>query len=200
MPLVYAPDFAYGDLFYGPDLATVEPVYSQDIGFVPPSPSNYAGSVVTSDGPISPTVGEAILRAAVKQLMIDTNLFDDVWIGGKIDWGKRPSVAAGGSVQAISTKIVQGYDSGETALSIYETQMRLGLYVKNENSETRDAIAQRLLQTVSAALYHVSIAGFTVPDTTAVVSWTWNEAKDVSPPTREVEAMLHCDWLSQPGT
>lgn len=195
MALTYDSVVSYGGLSYDSPVVVSVLVYSPAAVYLAPTGTGPQGTLVPPPTASTPLVGEAMIRDAIKKLMLATNAFDDVWIGSKLDWGKRPNVAKGGSVQPISTQLQQGYDFGETAPAIYRTDIRVGIYVRNEDSELRDAIAQRLLQQVDNATYHVSLASLTVPEMTALKHWSWHEAKDVSPPAREIEAHLFCDWL-----
>lgn len=204
MPLTYSAPLAYGELTYSAPLTVSVLVFSAPPAYTSPGSTGTTGTLITVPQGVD-YVGEALIRDAIRQTLVDLELFDDVWVGGALDWPKRPQKTKAASVQPAKTHIVQGYDWGPDSPRIYRTELRIGIYVNDQDTETRDALATQFMQVVDKVLSKTSIAGITVPEQTQFYSWlfagdehpvTRSVSKPfVPPPYREIQGMLTCDWL-----
>jgi hypothetical protein len=204
MSLTYDTQVTYGSLTYDAAISVSVLEYAPGIVYLPPTGTGPQGTLVPPPSVAANYSGEALIRETIRKTLDDLDDFDFVWVGGRLDYAKQRIVPKSASVQAVSTREVRGYDSGPGNLRIFRSQIKIGIYVSNVDTEVRDATASMLLDAVRKTLDYTCIAGLTCPELTKIESWEWHgdtgakqtpTQPDIAPPVREIEAILSCDWL-----
>jgi len=139
------------------------------------------------DGPF-----ERDIRIVIRDLLDATSAFDGVYLSGPPEHrGER-----GGDLRAAAI------EPGETAASscwddvsgplVMTARATIILMARDDDPQTRDEVAEQLLETTIAALDGRSLAGRTLPEWTGIRSWTWRKP---TPPERRIEALLEFRYL-----
>ncbi|WP_165068398.1 hypothetical protein [Paludisphaera rhizosphaerae] len=139
-----------------------------------------------------PSPRERDVRGAIRDLLDATGAFDGVYPAGlPEDRGERSGDLRAAAIEPVATTIsAQGDDVGG-ALTAAAT-LSLTLTARDDDPETRDAAAERLLYAAADALNGVSLADVTLPGSTRIQSWTWKKAVA---PERRIEAVLTFQYL-----
>ena len=131
------------------------------------------------------------IRAAIRDLLLATNEFDAVAMSDEPDDGP----AAGGSRVAVVGPFAgdahEPWDSGLDSTLLIAGRAAVTIISRDEDPETRDAIAEKLMGKLANAINGVSLAGITYTHKTAVVSWKW---KDARPPERRLEVVIKYEY------
>ena len=139
-----------------------------------------------------PSHRERDVRGAVRDLLDATGGFDGVYPAGlPEDRGERSGDLRAAAIEPLGTRIAAQGDDVAGALTADAT-LALTLIARDDDPETRDAAAERLLYLAADALNGVSLAGVTLPASTRIQSWTWRKAVA---PERRIEAVLEFQYL-----
>lgn len=140
---------------------------------------------------------ERDVRIAVRDLLDATTAFDGVYLSGLPERrGERGGDLLAAAIEPAETAASCGWD-GASSSSIMSARATITLMARDDDPQTRDEMAERLLETARAALDGRSLAGKTLPEWTRIRSWVWREP---TPPERRIEASLEFRYLDdEPG-
>lgn len=159
--------------------------------------------------PILPaTKRDRDVRAAIRDRLIATNLFNDVWFTGAITgFGDGGEVAGavidpigGGLAAASGTGLAAGRSIGTGLgwddvgdLLDFTSTVKVTLIARDEDPQIRDERAEQLLGILHNAINgRILVPGLTIPSKTIVAHWVWTSA---NPPERQIEATVSYGFL-----
>ncbi len=133
------------------------------------------------------------VRNAMQTALAATGAFDAVFLWGLPEaHGSGASRLALATIEPLSSAQEDKFDSAATGSLVVASQVQLTLLARHEDPQTRDENAELLLDVAADALNGQSLAGFTIPELTRLVSWRW------SPPTapeRRIEAVFSYQYI-----
>ena len=137
---------------------------------------------------------ERDIRDAIKSALVATDLFDDAWLTGlPEEYGQGASETAAAAIQPVTTRRLSGWDGEPGGQVEYASTIRVTLLRRNPDPQLRDEQAEQLLNTlINAVDGQALVPGLTVPQLTAVASWSWQEER---PPERRIVAMVQTHYL-----
>lgn len=135
---------------------------------------------------------ERDVRIAVRDLLDATSAFDGVYLSGLPETrGERGGDLQAAAVEPDETTASCNWDDA-SGPRIMTARATIVLMARDEDPQTRDEMAERLLETAIAALNGRSLAGKTLPEWTGIQSWAWRKP---NPPERRIEAALEFRYL-----
>jgi hypothetical protein len=136
---------------------------------------------------------ERDIRNAVKQALVATGAFSDVWIMGlPEDYGQVASSLTAAAIEPVSTRLKNGWDAAPAGALDYTSELSVTLLARNPDPQLRDEQVEQLLNFLINAVNGQSLANFTVPQHTVISSWQWLAPK---PPERRISASLGFAYL-----
>jgi len=135
---------------------------------------------------------ERDIRVAIRDLLDATNAFDGVYLSGPPEGrGERGGDRQAAAVEPDETTAICCWDD-VSGPSVRAARATIILMARDDDPQTRDEMAERLLETAIAALDGRSLAGMTLPEWTGIRSWSWRKP---TPPERRIEAALEFRYL-----
>ena len=140
---------------------------------------------------------ERDVRTAACQALAATGAFESVYpYAMPEDRGRRAGDLRAAVVAPINGSNTQEYDDITTGRPLCRMTFHVIVLARDDDAQTRDEAADRLLSVVKNALNGVSLAGLTFPFTTMVRSVQWLQP---TPPERSVRAVVEAayevpDW------
>lgn len=135
---------------------------------------------------------ERDVRVAVRDLLDATTAFDGVYLSGLPERrGERGGDLQAAAVEPDETAASCGWDD-VSGSSVMTARATITLLARDDDPQTRDEMAERLLETARDALDGRSLAGKTLPEWTRIRSWTWLKP---TPPERRIGATLEFRYL-----
>jgi hypothetical protein len=136
---------------------------------------------------------ERDVRNALKDALVVTGAFSDVWLTGLPEnYGGAASDLTAASIEPSGTSLTTGWDAQLAGALDYTARLNVTLLARHDDPQLRDELAEQLLNTLHNSVNGQSLAGFTLPGKTYVMSWTWQPA---SPPERRISAVVTFAYL-----
>jgi hypothetical protein len=136
---------------------------------------------------------ERDVRVAIQQALLATNAFDDVWLTGLPEsYGQGASSLAAAAIEPVSTARATGWDGVPGGQLDYTASLKVTLLARHPDPQLRDELAEQLLDYLCDAVNGRSLADFTMPQFTCVLSWLWLAP---APPERRIAATVGFAYL-----
>lgn len=131
---------------------------------------------------------ERDVRNAVKDALIATGAFSDVWLTGLPEaFGQGAGELAAAAIEPLATRLATGWDAAPAGGLDYSSELTVTLLARHPDPQLRDELAEQLLDFLINAVNGQSLAGFTIPQQTMIASWRWLPAR---PPERRINATV----------
>jgi hypothetical protein len=136
---------------------------------------------------------ERDVRNAVKDALVATGAFSDVWLTGLPEgYGRGASDLTAAAIEPIETSVTTGWDAAPTGGLDYTASLSVTLMARHPDPQLRDELAEQLLTLLANAVNGRSLAGFTMMQKTMVTGWRWQPPK---PPERRIAATVEFAYL-----
>jgi hypothetical protein len=136
---------------------------------------------------------ERDVRNTIKELLLATGAFSDVWITGlPEDYGQAASSLTAAAIEPVSTRLTSGWDAAPSGGLDYTSELSVSLLARHPDPQLRDELAEQLLDYLINAVNGQSLAGLTIPQHTMITSWQWLTPK---PPERRITATVGFAYL-----
>jgi hypothetical protein len=138
-------------------------------------------------------VRERDVRIAIRDALLATGAFSDVWLTGlPEDYAGAASDLAAAAIQPVSTSLTTGWDAQTQGGLDYTARVHVTLLARHEDPQLRDELVEQLLDYLHNAINGQFLAGITLPGKTMVQSWNWQPP---APPERRIQAVVTFAYL-----
>jgi hypothetical protein len=131
---------------------------------------------------------ERDVRNAIKDALISTGAFSDVWLAGLPEgFGQGASDLTAAAIEPVSTRLASGWDAAPAGGLDYTSELAVTLLARHPDPQLRDELAEQLLDFLINAINGRSLAALTIPQQTMITSWRWLPPR---PPERRINATV----------
>ena len=133
------------------------------------------------------------VRNAIQIALIDTGVFDGVWIWGlPEDYGTGSFEQAAAAIVPQSSRQEDLWDAASAGGLMITSRISLTLIYRHKDPQLRDEGVELLLDTAANALNGQTLAGLTFSQTTRIIQWDWQPA---TVPERRIQAILSYQYI-----
>jgi hypothetical protein len=137
---------------------------------------------------------ERDVRNAIKDALVATGAFSDVWLTGlPEEHGQGASDLTAAAIEPLSTRLAGGWDAAPGGGLEYASEVAVSLLARHPDPQLRDELAEQLLNLLINAVNGQSLAGLTIPQQTMIASWRWMPPR---PPERRITATVGFTYIA----
>jgi hypothetical protein len=135
---------------------------------------------------------ERDVRCLIRDMLEQTGAFDGAYLSGlPEERGERAGNSRTVSIEPAETRQVDPWDEPDGD-PIMTCQVALTILARHEDPQTRDEIAELLLNVAANALWRSTLGGAAIASRTQIRSWNWQPTKA---PERRIKAVLEYQYL-----
>ena len=134
------------------------------------------------------------VRTAIADALAATGAFDanGVWLWSPENLGQGSSVGRACQIEPGNSTVDTRWDAQTVGGVIIQSQVKLTLLYRDDDTQKRDEGAENLLQQAQNALNGQSLAGLTLPALTRFQNWNWVNPQ---PPERQIICIVQYSYI-----